>query len=143
MDDIGKLRSIVFDNLRAKGGNNFTGKTLARLLPLLVHYVNKDFPLNAERKLRDMLVDIVADGAFTGGVRYFANFMEKPALIVGRKGKGAKSIIDKKIHTPQSIPSALPTNELEQLLSIAGTVFVLRRGTPDCSIINKIIYYLL
>ncbi|GLJ04736.1 hypothetical protein SUGI_0002260 [Cryptomeria japonica] len=74
--DIENLRMAVFGNLTAKGGKKLTGKIVAKLLPLLVHYVNEDFPLSADRKLRDVLVDIIIDGAFAGGVRYFEKEMQ-------------------------------------------------------------------
>lgn len=74
--DVENLRTAVFGNLTAKGGQKLTGKRLAKLLPLLVHYVNEDFPLSADRKLRDVLVDVIIDGAFAGGVQYFEKEMQ-------------------------------------------------------------------
>eukprot|EP00897_Mesotaenium_endlicherianum_P005132 jgi/Mesen1/4647/ME000241S03688 len=74
-DDVARLRGVVLGKLQAKGGGSFTGRTLAGLLPLLVHYVNADFPLAAERKLREVMVDLLLDSAFAHSVVFFRRHM--------------------------------------------------------------------
>ncbi|KAL2633978.1 hypothetical protein R1flu_005457 [Riccia fluitans] len=92
LSDVAQLQHTIFGNLTAKG--QFTGKELAGVLPLLVHYVNEDFPLNADRKLRDVLIDVVVDSAFSGGVQYFQLCMEslpdKEKVLASRRGKEVK-----------------------------------------------------
>ncbi|CAM6114295.1 unnamed protein product [Calypogeia fissa] len=125
--DVDALRHTIFGNLTGKGG--FTGKDLAALLPLLVHYVNDDFPLNAERKLRDVLVDVVVDGAFSGGAQYFQLCMstlpDKEKVLSKRQGKEV-DVANAKLESAQGgarlkalAASAFTLDEMEQLLSAA------------------------
>ncbi|KAH9327660.1 hypothetical protein KI387_007838, partial [Taxus chinensis] len=121
--DIENLRAAVFGNLTAKGGKKLTGKIVAKLLPLLVHYVNEDFPLSADRKLRDVLVDIIIDGAFSGGVQYF----EKEMQSVFPRPERFKLTTRDPNSAPENLEalsvlamSALTTKELNQILSDAG-----------------------
>uniref|UniRef100_A0A388K243 Reverse transcriptase domain-containing protein n=1 Tax=Chara braunii TaxID=69332 RepID=A0A388K243_CHABU len=69
--DLAQLQNAVFGNLTAKGEGSLTGQSLAKVLPLLVHYVGEDFPLNAERKVKEVMIDIMLEGAFSGAVQYF------------------------------------------------------------------------
>ncbi|CAI5459984.1 unnamed protein product [Closterium sp. Yama58-4] len=71
--DVAAVRKRVIGALEAKGpaGQKFTGETVARLLPLLVHFVNSDFPLNAERHIQQVMLDLLLDGAFASAVHFF------------------------------------------------------------------------
>ncbi|CAI5468686.1 unnamed protein product [Closterium sp. Yama58-4] len=71
--DVAAVRGRVIGGLEAKGpaGQKFTGETVARLLPLLVHFVNSDFPLNAERHIQQVMLDLLLDGAFASAVHFF------------------------------------------------------------------------
>ncbi|CAI5943982.1 unnamed protein product, partial [Closterium sp. NIES-65] len=71
--DVAAVRERVIGSLEAKGGagQKFTGETVARLLPLLVHFVNSDFPLNAERHIQQVMLDLLLDGAFASAVHFF------------------------------------------------------------------------
>lgn len=124
LSDVDSLRTTVFGKLKAKGGGNFTGKTLAGLLPLLVHYVNEDFPLNAERKLRDVLSEIVVDGAFSGGAQYFQMSMQNAHLPPGARGKADPALakLERKSSMKHLAFSAFTAKELEDLMTDAGTV---------------------
>lgn len=121
--DAERLRAAVFGKLKAKGG--FNGKTLAGVLPLLVHYVNEDFPLNAERKMRDVLTEIVIDGAFSGGAQYFQMSMQNPTLPPGARGKAGEGVLAK-LERNESlntlISTAFTVKELEDIMSAAGNV---------------------
>jgi len=46
-------------------------KECGKIVTLLVHHVNGDFSLSAYRKLRDVLIGFIIDGAFVGGMHYF------------------------------------------------------------------------
>ena len=121
--DAERLRTTVFGKLKAKGG--FSGKTLAGVLPLLVHYVNDDFPLNAERKMRDVLSEIVIDGAFSGGAQYFQMAMQNPTLPPGARGKvgeGALAKLGRNESLAALISIAFTVKELEDIMSAAGNV---------------------
>lgn len=113
--DAKRLRTAVFGKLKAKGG--FSGSTLAGVLPLLVHYVNEDFPLNTERKMRDVLTDIVIDGAFSGGVQYFQMLMQNPKLpprardMYGETRKNECSLL---------VSTTITAREFEDFMSVAG-----------------------
>lgn len=121
--DMDKLRNGIFGNLTSKGHGKLTGKAIAALLPLLVYYVNEDFPLHADRKLRDVLVDIIVDGAFAGGVEYFQKCMHDvsiiDAVVLARRGK--QSIFDGKDMAAISglATSALTAEELETVMTSA------------------------
>eukprot|EP00249_Psilotum_nudum_P019648 c27358_g1_i1 orf=30-3086(+) len=123
LSDVEKLRTGVFGNLTAKGNGRLTGRTFATVLPLLIHYVNEDFPLHAERKLRDLLVDIIVDGAFAGGVEYFQKCMQdvamKDAVIGARTGKKSVEHIKPMEAMPVLAASALTSDELELLMASA------------------------
>lgn len=112
--DAKRLRTAVFGKLKAKGG--FSGSTLAGVLPLLVHYVNEDFPLNTERKMRDVLTDIVIDGAFSGGVQYFQMLMQNPKLpprardMYGETRKNECSLL---------VSTTITAREFEDFMSVA------------------------
>jgi hypothetical protein len=118
--DAERLRKVVFGKLRAKGG--FNGKTLVGVLPLLVHYVNEDFPLNAERKLRDVLTEIVIDGAFSGGAQYFQMAMQNPTLPSGARGKAGDAALAK-LERNESlnllVSTAFTDKELEEIMNAA------------------------
>eukprot|EP01018_Ginkgo_biloba_P021311 Gb_13015 [translate_table: standard] len=122
LQDIENLRTAVFGNLTAKGGEKLTGKRVARLLPILVHYVNKDFPLSADRKLSDVLVDIIIDGAFSGGVQYFEKEM-KAAFPQPEKVKFSRRNLSSAPENLESLSalamSALTTHELNEILAAA------------------------
>lgn len=64
--DVKCLWIVVFGKLKVKGG--FSGSILVGVLFFLVYYVNEDFFLNIEWKMWDVLMDIVIDGVFFGGV---------------------------------------------------------------------------
>lgn len=123
MADAARLQRAVFGSLIAKGG--FNGKTLAGILPLLVHYVNEDFPLNAERKLRDVLTEVVIDGAFSGGAQYFQMAMQNPTLPPGARGKAGEAILSKLERNDSLnllVSTAFTAKELEGIMSAAGNV---------------------
>lgn len=118
--DAERLQAAVFGKLKAKGG--FSGKTLAGILPLLVHFVNEDFPLNAERKMRDVLTEIVIDGAFSGGAQYFQMSMQNPTLPPGARGKageGALAKLERNESLNALISTAFTVKELEDIMSAA------------------------
>ncbi|GJP65308.1 hypothetical protein CLOP_g22208 [Closterium sp. NIES-67] len=71
--DVAAVRERVVAGLEAKGTapHKFTGAIVARLLPLLVHFVNSDFPLNAERHIQQVMLDLLLDGAFASAVHFF------------------------------------------------------------------------
>lgn len=121
--DADRLRKVVFGKLKAKGG--FNGKTLVGILPLLVHYVNEDFPLNAERKLRDVLTEVVIDGAFSGGAQYFQMAMQNPTLPSGARGKAGEAALAK-LERNESlnllVSTAFAAKELEDIMSAAGNL---------------------
>jgi hypothetical protein len=121
LEDAERLRKTVFGKLKAKGG--FSGKALAGIMPLLVHYVNEDFPLNAERKMRDVLTDIVIDGAFSGGAQYFQMAMQNPTLLPGARGKGGDPVLAK-LERNASLKAlavtAFTSKELEDIMNSAG-----------------------
>ncbi|XP_002975882.2 guanylate-binding protein 1 [Selaginella moellendorffii] len=120
VSDLDSLRQGVFGDLKAKGDGNFTGRNVARLIPLLVHYVNEDFPLNADRKLRDVLADIIAEGSFSGGVQYFQLSMEAFSKASKQKMKGklpASEMPDSDAALKSLAASALTTEELERVLT--------------------------
>lgn len=120
--DAARLQRAVFGSLIAKGG--FNGKTLAGILPLLVHYVNEDFPLNAERKLRDVLTEVVIDGAFSGGAQYFQMAMQNPTLPPGARGKAGEAILSKLERNDSLnllVSTAFTAKELEGIMSAAET----------------------
>ena len=125
LEDAECLRKTVFGKLKAKGG--FSGKALAGIMPLLVHYVNEDFPLNAERKMRDVLTDIVIDGAFSGGAQYFQMAMQNPTLLPGARGKGGDPVLAK-LERNASLRAlaitAFTSKELEDIMNSAGIVEV-------------------
>ncbi|KAL3683385.1 hypothetical protein R1sor_001407 [Riccia sorocarpa] len=127
LSDVAQLRHTVFGNLTAKG--QFTGKELAGILPLLVHYVNEDFPLNADRKLRDVLIDVVVDSAFSGGVQYFQLCMDslpdKEKILSSRRGKEVNVALAQ-VESAEGgarlsalASSAFTAEEIEQLLTSA------------------------
>jgi hypothetical protein len=121
--DAERLQAAVFGKLKAKGG--FSGKTLAGILPLLVHVVKEDFPLNAERKMRDVLTEIVIDGAFSGGAQYFQMSMQNPTLPPGARGKageGALAKLERNESLNALISTAFTVKELEDIMSAAGNV---------------------
>ncbi|KAG6544110.1 hypothetical protein Mapa_014422 [Marchantia paleacea] len=127
LSDVDQLRATIFGNLTSKG--DFSGKGLAGVLPLLVHYVNEDFPLNADRKLRDVLVDVVVDSAFSGGVQYFQLCMQtlpdKEKVLSSRRGKEVKIALAQ-VESAEGgarlsalASSAFTAEEIEQLLTSA------------------------
>ena len=118
------LQKGVFGNLTAKGGGKLTGSAIATLLPLLVHYVNEDFPLHAERKLRDVLMDIIVDGAFSGGVEYFKKCMHETSLIdsvvSSKRGRKPGRLASDMVSMSDLANSALTVEELEAVMKCAG-----------------------
>lgn len=120
--DVENLRRAVFGNLKAKGGQKLTGKRVAKLLPLLVHYVNEDFPLNADRKLSDVLVDVIIDGAFTGGVQYFEKEMQsifsRPENL-NLSGRDLSSDSENLEVLSASAMSALTSQEFNEIIAAA------------------------
>lgn len=120
--DVENLRRAVFGNLKAKGGQKLTGKRVAKLLPLLVHYVNEDFPLNADRKLSDVLVDVIIDGAFTGGVQYFEKEMQsifsRPENL-NLSGRDLSSDSENLEALSASAMSALTSQEFNEIIAAA------------------------
>ncbi len=125
LNDVDKLRDTVFKKLKAKGSGKFTGKSVAELLPLLVHYVNEDFPLNAERKLRDVLSELVIDGAFSGGTQYFQALMQNPTLPPRARGKEVDlAFVEqaRKDSISALASSAFTTRELENIMTSTGTM---------------------
>lgn len=123
VSDLDKLRDGVFGNLTSKGGGKLTGKAIAAFLPLLIHYVNEDFPLHADKKLRDVLVDIIVDGAFAGGVEYFQKSMHEVSLIdvVVSSQKGRRPVLDTNDLVSMSAlaSSALTAEELDAAMNSA------------------------
>lgn len=120
--DVEILRRAVFGDLMAKGGQKLTGKRVAKLLPLLVHYVNEDFPLNADRKLRDVLVDVIIDGAFSGGVQYFEKEMQsifsRPENL-NLSGRDLSSDSENLEALSASAMSALTSQEFNEIITAA------------------------
>ncbi|KAH9563758.1 hypothetical protein CY35_05G143000 [Sphagnum magellanicum] len=122
LSDVDKLRDTIFKKLKAKGAGKFTGKSVAELLPLLVHYVNEDFPLNAERKLRDVLSELVIDGAFSGGTQYFQALMQNPTLPPRAQGKEVDLAFVEQVRKDSIsalASTAFTTRELEDIMTSA------------------------
>ncbi|KAJ7542416.1 hypothetical protein O6H91_10G105500 [Diphasiastrum complanatum] len=130
LSDLERLRQGVLGNLTAKGDGNLTGRNLARLIPLLVHYLNEDFPLNADRKLRDVVMDIMVDGAFSGGVQYFQLCMQslsKGSVLPSAKGRdtfGHRDANKPEFSNIQGklsglVASALTSEQLERVIASA------------------------
>eukprot|EP00850_Spirogloea_muscicola_P023942 SM000410S15567 [mRNA] locus=s410:12113:15982:+ [translate_table: standard] len=111
-EDVQRLRDAVFNNLISKGRGKLTGKAIARLLPLLVHYVSEDFPMNADRTLREVMADLLLDGGYSGGLQYFQSRVERvlPIKQARRASKGQSMLDD-------LLASALSDNELAKLLT--------------------------
>lgn len=123
VSDLDKLRSGVFGNLTSKGGGKLTGKAIAAMLRLLVHYVNEDFPLQADRKLRDVLVDIVVEGAFAGGAEYFQKCLHEvsamDAVVFSQRGRKPVEDGNELASMSHLAASALTTEELEAVMTTA------------------------
>ncbi|KAI5061796.1 hypothetical protein GOP47_0022335 [Adiantum capillus-veneris] len=123
VSDLDKLRAGVFGNLTTKGGGKLTGKSIAAMLPLLVHYVNEDFPLQADRKLKDVLMDIVVEGAFAGGVEYFQKCMHEvsmiDAIVSSQRGKILHGDSNEVASMSHLATSALTAEELEAVMTAA------------------------
>ncbi|MCO5548352.1 hypothetical protein L7F22_001809 [Adiantum nelumboides] len=123
VSDLDKLRIGIFGNLTSKGGGKLTGKSIAAMLPLLVHYVNEDFPLQADRKLKDVLMDIVVEGAFAGGVEYFQKCMHEvsmiDAVVLSQRGKRLHEESIEVASMSHLATSALTAQELEAVMTTA------------------------
>lgn len=121
VSDLDKLRSGVFGNLTSKGGGKLTGKAIAAMLRLLVHYVNEDFPLQADRKLRDVLADIVVEGAFAGGVEYFQKRLHEvsslDAVSIPQGGRMPVGRANGLASMSHLATTALTTEELEAVMA--------------------------
>ncbi|KAH7283299.1 hypothetical protein KP509_35G070400 [Ceratopteris richardii] len=123
ISDLNKLRLGIFENLTSKGGGKLTGKAIAAMLPLLVHYVNEDFPLQADRKLKDVLMDLVVEGAFAGGVEYFKKCIHEVSMIdsVVTSQREKRTLADgsELASMSQLAASALTSEELEAVMNAA------------------------